>query len=280
MIDVGTFHTLPIANLTPIGVYLDAGTGHTETNILLPKKEVSPDARKGDELKVFIYRDSEDRLIATCRTPLAQVGDVTLLRVVQNTDVGAFLDWGLEKDLFLPFNEQKYRVEEGKRYLVAVYLDKRDRICATTNVSKYLRTDSPYQKNDLVSGTVYLVKPEFGAFVAVENRYAGMIPNQELFSPVKRGMYLEDLRVTRVREDGQLDLSLRKMAYQQMQDDAAWLLEVLRANQGMLPLHDKSHPGAIKHHLHLSKSAFKRAVGQLLKAGKIELIEGGIRLKH
>ena len=167
MIQIGTFQILPIANLTPIGVYLDAGTGYTEDNILLPKKEVPPDARKGDELKVFIYRDSEDRLIATCRTPLAQVGDIALLRVVQNTDVGAFLDWGLEKDLLLPFNEQKYRVEEGKRYLVAVYLDKRERICATTNVSQHLRTDSPYQKNDVVSGTVYLVKPEFGAFVAV-----------------------------------------------------------------------------------------------------------------
>jgi len=280
MIQVGRFHTLPIATFVPFGVYLDVGTGYEEDNILLPKKEVPPDAQKGDELKVFIYRDSEDRLIATCRTPLAQVGDVALLRVVQNTDVGAFLDWGLEKDLFLPFNEQKYRVEEGKRYLVALYLDKRNRVCATMNVNKYLRTDSPYQKNDVVSGTVYLVKPEFGAFVAVENRYAGMIPNQELFSPVRRGMQFKDLRVTRVREDGQLDLSLRKLAYQQMQDDADWLLEVLQANQGVLPLHDKSHPGAIKHHLHLSKNAFKRAVGQLLKAGKIEQFDGGIRLKR
>ena len=279
MIQIGKFQELEIANIVSFGAYLDAETDDPSDNILLPNNQLPEGAEVGDIVNVFIYRDSEDRLIATRKKPLAQVGEVAYLRVVENTKVGAFLDWGLEKDLFLPFSEQKYQVYEGKRYLVAIYLDKSSRLCATANIQKYLRADSPYQKDDMVTGIAYVVKRDFGALVAVDNKYAGFIPENEYFRPIKIGEELKDLRVIKVREDGKLDLSLRQLAHKQMQDDAGLILETMYKNQGVLPLNDKSHPGAIQRKLHISKRAFKRAVGQLLKEGKVEQTEWGLRLK-
>ncbi len=279
MIEIGTFQKLPVANIVSIGAYLNADTGNPADNILLPRNQLPDNVQAGDILNVFIYRDSEDRLIATRKKPLAQVGELAYLKVVENTNIGAFLNWGLEKDLFLPFSEQKFRVQAGKCYLVAVYLDKKARLCATTDIEKYLRTDSPYKKNDMVTGTAYMVKREFGALVAVDNQYAGFIQENEYFHPIRIGDQLRNLRVIRVREDGRLDLSPRQLAHEQMKDDAEMILEVMKANDGVLPLHDKSHPGAIKRQLHISKKAFKRALGQLLKAGKVEQTEWGLRLK-
>ncbi len=279
MIQIGKFQKLPVTNLVSFGVYMDAGTENPADNILLPGNQVPDNVKSGDVLNVFIYRDSEDRLIATRRTPLAQLGDLAYLKVVQDTNIGAFLDWGLEKDLLLPFSEQKFRVQVGRRYLVAVCLDKKARLCATTHIENYLLTDSPYQKNDLVTGTAYMVKQEFGALVAVDNQYAGFIPENEYFYPIRFGDQLRKLRVIRVREDGRLDLSPRQLAHKQMQDDAEIILEVMNARGGVLPLNDKSHPGAIRRHLHISKKAFKRAVGRLLKTGKVEQTELGLRLK-
>lgn len=277
MIEIGKFQSLAVAKFVTFGAYLDAGTDRPADNVLLPNKQLPDGVQIGDVLDVFIYRDSEDRLIATQQKPLAQVGEIAYLEVVEMTKVGGFLDWGLEKDLFLPFSEQKYPVQAGKRYLFAVYLDKKARPCATTDIEKYLLTDSPYKKNDIVKATVYIVKHELGIFVAVDNKYSGFIPEQECFFPMNIGDQLM-LRVSRVREDGGLDLAPRQLAHKQMKDDAAMLLQLIKENDGRLPLNDKSHPGAIKRHLHISKKAFKRAVGQLLKAGLIEQTEWGIRL--
>ncbi|PIE33232.1 RNA-binding protein [candidate division KSB3 bacterium] len=278
MIETGKIQTLTIAKLVTFGAYLDAGTGNPSDNVLLPKNQLPPDAKPGDTLDVFIYRDSEERPIATCQKPRVQVGELAYLKVVENTKVGAFLDWGLEKDLFLPFKEQKFRVQAGASYLFAVYLDKADRPCATTALEPHLRTDSPYKKGDIVHGTVYMPRKGVGIFVAVEDLYAGFVPEQENFFPLSAGDQLQ-LRVINVREDGKLTLSTRQLAHKQMRDDAAMLLGVLEENDGDIPLNDRSDPEAIKRHLHLSKKAFKRAVGQLLKAGAIEQTEWGIRLK-
>ena len=277
MIQIGKFQSLPVSRLVSIGAFLSAGTGNDSDDVLLPNNQVPPQTNVGDVLEVFIYRDSEDRLIATRQKPYIQVGELANLKVVAMTDIGAFLDWGLEKDLFLPFREQKTLVREGKRYLVAAYLDKQDRICATTDIEKYLLTESPFKKDDIVRGSVFSVKPDFGAFVAIENKYLGFIPKSEYFTSLHAGEQLE-LRVAVVRDDGKITLSPRQVAYKQIENDVALILRQLEDNNGVLPVNDDSHPGAIKRHLQLSKKAFKRALGRLLKIKRVEQIEGGIRL--
>ena len=278
MIDIGKFHKLKIANFTSFGAYLDAGTGVRHDNILLPVKQLPEGAKEGDELEVFIYRDSEERLIATTRRPLAKLGDLAYLKVNAKTKIGAFLDWGLERGLFLPFKEQKYPIEVGKSYLVKVYLDKSQRLSATTEIYEYLTADTPYQKNDKVLGTVYSVNPEIGAFVAVDNKYMGLIPLNEYFTELKEGDQVE-ARVIRVREDGKLDLSPRELSYIQMESDTVKILQAIENHDGFLALNDKSSPIEIQSRLNMSKAAFKRAVGKLLKENKVIQIEGGLKEK-
>ena len=276
MIEIGKFQTLTISNFTTFGAYLDAGTGVRHDNILLPIKQLPEGAKVGDELEVFIYRDSEERLIATTRKPLAQLGDLAYLKVNAKTKIGAFLDWGLERGLFLPFKEQKYPIQVGKEYLVKVYLDKSQRLSATTAIYEYLTAETPYQKNDKVLGTVYSLNPDIGAFVAVDNKYMGLIPVNEYFTDLREGDQVE-ARVIRVREDGKLDLSPRELSYVQMEDDTTKVLQEIKNNEGFLSLNDKSSPVEIQSRLHMSKAAFKRAVGKLLKENKIIQTEDGLK---
>ncbi|MCP4396034.1 MAG: RNA-binding protein [bacterium] len=278
MVEVGKMQSLTVEKLLSFGAYLDAGTGNSSDNILLPANQLPPRVHPGDTLDVFIYRDSEDRLIATRKQALAQVGELAYLKVAEKSTVGAFLDWGLEKDLFLPFSEQIYRIDEEEFYLVGVYLDNLGRPCATLKVEKLLKTDSPYTQNDIVDAVVYSVKRDIGAFVAVDQIYSGFIPEQDAFFPIKVGARLT-LRVAEVLEDGRLTLSTRQLAHKQMKDDAAMILELMHRNDGILPLNDKSPPEEIKRYLHMSKKAFKRAIGQLLKAQHIEQTARGIRLR-
>jgi len=276
MIEIGKYHNLKIANFTSFGAYLDAGTGSRHDNILLPVKQLPEGAKEGDELEVFIYRDSEERLIATTRKPLAQLGDLAYLKVNAKTKIGAFLDWGLERGLFLPFKEQKYPIEVGKSYLVKVYLDKSQRLSATTEIYEYLRSDTPYQKNDKVVGTVYFVNPEIGAFIAVDNQYMGLIPVNEYFTELREGTTV-GARVIRVRDDGKLDLSPRELSHIQMETDTMKILQGIKGHNGFLALNDKSNPIEIQSRLNMSKAAFKRAVGKLLKENKVIQIEGGLK---
>lgn len=224
-------------------------------------------------------QNSHNNMIASVKEPLAQVGDLAYLEVVSITNIGAFLDMGIEKDLFLPFKEQRFNLVEGKKYLVAVYVDKSGRLSATTDIYKYLSEDSSYKKGDWVKGTVYMIDENIGVFVAVDNKYKGLIPKDEYFNKIDNGDIIE-ARVIRVREDGKLDLSPRKMAYQQMESDAEMILEILKKKNGFLNLNDKSEPSKIKEQLNISKSSFKRAVGKLLKENKITKKENGIVLKE
>jgi len=278
MIEIGKRQNLRIVNFTPHGAYLDGGTNNPTDNVLLPGKEIPEEAKEGDMADVFIYRDSKDRLIATTRKPYAQVGELAYLKVVETTTIGAFLDWGLEKDLFLPFGEQKYKVQTGRSYLVAIYVDKSGRLSATTDIEKYLENCSPYSKIDRVKGTVYNVNKEIGAFVAVDNKYRGLIHKNEYYHEIRNGDQIE-ARIIKIREDGKLDLSPRKISHKQMHVDVEQILEKLKANDGFLPLNDNSKPETIKYQLNISKASFKRAVGALLKESKIEQTDEGIRLK-
>lgn len=275
MIRLGEIQNLQVIKQVEFGVYLSDQAG-SEEKVLLPGKQVPAQTQTGDEIAVFVYRDSRDRLIATTQTPKLTLHGVARLRVAQVAQVGAFLEWGLEKDLLLPFKEQTRKVSEGEECLAALYIDKSDRLCATMNVYPYLSTDSPYGKEDRVSGTVYEISDNFGAFVAVDDRYSGLIPKKELYGTVRIGETVQ-ARVTGVKEDGKLNLSIREKAYLQIGKDAQKVMEVIDSFDGALPFTDKASPEVIRRELQMSKNEFKRAVGHLLKEGKIQITERAIR---
>ena len=275
MIELGKKQELTIVKKAEFGVYLAEGAEASE-RVLLPKKQVPEGTAIGDRLRVFVYRDSKDRLISTTQEPKVELGGLARLRVAQVGKIGAFLDWGLEKDLLLPFRQQTRRVREGEEVLIALYIDKSSRLCATMNVYEYLENQSPYKKDDRVRGTIYEISREFGAFVAVDDRYSGLIPRKDFHGDAQIGDVIE-ARVTAVHEDGKLDLSMREKAYLQMDKDAETVLKVIDEFDGVLPFNDKATPEVIERELKLSKNAFKRAVGRLLKEGKIEITPKSIR---
>ncbi len=243
--------------------------------VLLPKREVPEGTQIGDTLTVFIYRDSQDRLISTMVQPKVTLYHTGLLTVKQVTRIGAFLDWGLPKDLLLPFHEQTRKVGEGEEVLVSLYLDKSNRLAATMNVYPYLRKHSPYQVGDVVKGRIYQTSDNFGVFVAVDDMFSALIPKKEAQGQFRIGDVIE-ARVTGVKEDGKLDLSPHKKAYLQMDDDAELVLKVIDEYDGVLPFSDNASPEVIRHEFGLSKAAFKRAVGHLMKEGKVRLEDSRI----
>lgn len=276
MIRLGEKQTLIIVKTVEFGVYLAVSEEEMEQRVLLPIKQVPEGSKLGDELEVFVYRDSKDRMIATTNTPKLMMGQVAELTVAQVGKFGAFLDWGLEKDLLLPFKQQSKRVTEGEKVLVSLYIDKSDRLCATMNVYEHLLTGSSYKKDDKVVGRVYETSDNFGAFVAVDNIYSALIPKKELYGKVVVGEDIE-ARVAQVLEDGRLTLSIRDKAYLMIEKDAEEVLRIIDSYEGALPFTDKADPEIIKHETGMSKNEFKRAVGKLLKEGKIEIKEKVIR---
>ncbi len=279
MIELGKIQELKVVKEASIGVYLGTEEGADERNrILLPKKQVPPEIKIGDVISVFVYRDSDDRLIATIHEPLLTLHQVASLRVKQMTKIGAFLDWGLEKDLLLPFHEQTKNLHEGEEVLVALYVDKSKRLAATMKIYPYLDTASPYQTGDTVEGLIYQYARNFGYFVAVEGRYSGLIPKREAQAGYRVGQTLS-FRITRVLEDGKLDLSTHQKAYLQMNVDADEVLKKIDEDfDGLLPFDDKASPEEIREIFGLSKAAFKRAVGHLYKERRVALEEGKIRM--
>ena len=265
---LGEKQVLTVVKIVDFGVYL----GSDEERVLLPKKQVPEGIEVGDPVEVFLYKDSSDRMIATTKEPKITLGELAVLEVADVGRVGAFLDWGLEKDLLLPFKEQPVKVEKGDRCLVSLYVDKSGRLCATMKVYPLLRTDSPYQKNDMVRGTVYGISREFGVFVAVDDRYSALIPRREVYGRMFIGQQVE-ARVADVKADGKLDLSVRGRIPEQMDADAQQIMERIEKNGGSLPFTDKADPERIKMEFGMSKAAFKRAVGRLLKQRKITIDE-------
>jgi uncharacterized protein len=275
MIRLGEVQTLEVVKTQDFGVYLsEIGAGDKE-KVLLPKNQVEKGITIGDQIEVFIYKDSEDRIIATTTIPELTIGKTALLRVKEVTTIGAFLDWGLAKDLLLPFKEQTSRVHTGEDVIVTLYIDKSDRLCASMKVYDFLDLNSPYHKDDKVIGIVYEIIDSYGAFVAVDNHYSALIPTKELHRTLKVGDSVE-ARVIAVKEDGKLDLSLREKSYMQMDEDAEMIFKRLQEAGGFLPYHDKSESDVIKEQFNLSKNAFKRAIGRLMKEGKITISDTGI----
>jgi uncharacterized protein len=277
MIELGKYQTLEVVKKTDFGLYLGEPGGDAKHTILLPLKEVPKDCALDDKLNVFIYKDSEDREIATTAQVPLTIGELAVLRVKEVSTIGAFLDWGLMKDLLLPYKEQTTKVEEGDQVLVTLYIDKSNRLCATMKVYELLSTDSDYKKDDQVTGIIYDSIDTFGVFVAVDNKYSAMIPKNELFPSIKIGDTVT-ARVINVREDGKLNLSLREKSHLQMDSDSELVLTKLKATGGFLPFSDNSSPEEIKSEFKLSKNAFKRAIGKLYKAGTILITDEGIQL--
>ena len=278
MIELGGIQTLIIKRFASVGAYLNTEK-ELDEDVLLPKSQVPEGAKPGDSVEVFIYNDSKDRLIATIRKPKIEVGKLAHLMVVSTTKIGSFLDMGLEKDLFLPFAETVGSVEKGKVYLVGAYIDKSNRLSATMKIKDMLDSNPPFKENELVEGTIYSINRDIGAFVAVQDKYDGLIPKKELLGVHEVGENIE-VRISRVLEDGKLDLSLRDRSYIQMDTDSKTIVQKLKDNKGKLNLNDKSSPEKIKNELAMTKSGFKRAVGKLLKQEMIEFTNDGIKLKE
>ncbi len=271
---VGQYNTLEVRREADPGLYL----GDEDDVVLLPWRYVPEGTKVGERLQVFVYTDSEDRPIATTLTPTAVVGDFAYLEVVAVSEHGAFLNWGLAKDLFAPFGELKSRVEVGRRYVFAVSLNERD---GRVKASSQLRTHFDYdvdevEEGDQVDLLVY-GRNEIGLLVVVDGRHAGIVYNDDLFTPLTIGDELTGY-VNLVRPDNKLDIRVRRVGADGVSDAQRVIVDAARANDGFLALHDKSPPEDIRAELSLSKKAFKRAVGALYKARRISLSPKGITL--
>jgi hypothetical protein len=277
MLLLGEKQELVIVKEVEFGVYLAESMEAADDRVLLPAKQVPMGVGVGDKLSVFIYRDSKDRLIATVNEPKMTLHGIARCRVASTSKVGAFLDWGLEKDLLLPFKEQTCPLRESDEVLAALYIDKSNRLCGTMKIYPYLRKDSDYQKDAQVQGTIYEMSDGFGAFVAVDDKFSALIPKKEIFGKLHVGQTV-NVRVSGVKEDGKLDLSLRQKAYLQMDEDADKLRSILEQNGGRLPFNDKASPELIREKMGMSKNEFKRAVGKLYKEKSIAILPDGIEL--
>lgn len=273
---IGQYHHLKIARITPSGAFLTASEG----DILLPGKFIPEGANIGTELEVFVYLDSEDRPVATVQKPFAVVGEFAVLKVKDtNAKVGSFLDWGLDKDLLLPFGEQLAPVKKGEQVLVRIYQDSSGRIAASARLDRFLTpADSSLSEGDAVDLFIYAYT-DLGAKVVVNNRYVGMLFQNELYGKPKAGEQLRGY-VKKIREGGKIDITLRRGGAQEARSDRDQVLAALiNATDGFLPLNDKSSPEAISELLKLSKKSFKKAVGGLYREGLISMADDGIRLK-
>ncbi len=275
MATVGQYNTLKVLRETSSGYFLD---GESLGDILLPGKYAPRRLKDGDEIEVFLYFDSEDRLIATTEEPYCEVGEFALLEVVEVNEIGAFLNWGLQKDLLVPFREQKLKMEPGSWHIVYVYIDeKTGRIAASAKVDKFLGLQpADYKPGDEVELFIYGPCP-LGFNAIIDNSYWGMLYTSEVFQPLNRGEHITGY-INKVREDGKIDLSLYPAGYKKAQTSAELIIEYLKRNDGFMPLTDKSPADEIYETFGISKKNFKMAVGSLYKNRVIEIGQNGIRL--
>ena len=274
-VELGKYNQLEVVKTVDFGVYLNGGD---DGEILLPSRYVPENCKPGDVLNVFIYLDNEERLIATTLQPLVQVGEFACLEVAWVNEYGAFLDWGLMKDLFVPFREQKMKMQKGHRYVVHAHVDEDSyRIMASAKVERYLSKDFPeYQPGEEVEVMVWQ-KTDLGYKVIVDNRFGGLVYRKEIFKALEPGMRMPAF-VRQVREDGKIDLTLQKDGLQKVGDFSEILLQYIKDHDGFTPLNDKSAAEEIYDAFGVSKKTFKKAVGDLYKKRLVVLVEGGIRL--
>lgn len=276
MVEIGKYNTLRIVKILDFGAYLDGGNGQ---EILLPTRYVPQDAQPEDEVEVFIYHDNEGRIIATTAHPLATVGEFQFMEVADVNNAGAFLEWGIMKNLLVPFKEQKMPMQEGRWYLVYVRLDHvTGRIMASARIEKFLNnTPAEYEPNQEVNLLV-ADETDLGYKVIINNAHWGLVYYSEVFQRLEKGEHLKGY-IKEVREDEKIDVSLTPLGYQKVEGIAGIILEALKAKDGYIPVHDKSEPDVIYALFRCSKKAFKQAIGSLYKQKLVILEPGGIRLK-
>ncbi len=270
MIEIGKWNKLKVIRSKDFGIYLGEENAATADTVLLPRKQIPDGVKAGSVLDVFIYKDSEDRLIATVNKPYITIGEIKKLRVKSVLPIGAFMDWGLERDIFLPFKEQTTKVKEGAEYLVRMYLDKTQRLCVSMKLYDYLLPLEGYTKGQHFTGTVYEYKKGFGALVAIDDKYSGLIHESELFNKVHIGETVKG-RIVNIREDGRADLALREPIHVQINEDSEMVYDIIKSYRGIISFSDKTDKDIIQKEFGLSKNAFKRAVGKLYKDGRITI---------
>lgn len=275
MLRIGDYNTLKVVKHVDFGVYLDGGEFG---EILMPKKYVPEDIKNDDEIEVFVYPDSEDRLVATTEKPYAKVNEFAYLKVKEVNRFGAFLEWGILKNLLVPFREQKIDMLQGRSYVVYIYKDdKSNRLAATAKITKHLSTETPvYTTNDEVSILLF-GETEIGYKAVVDNQYTGLLYSNEIYQEVRIGDKLTAY-VRKVREDGKIDLMLQKSGFEQIDSVSTHILEILKEEDGFIAVTDNSTPEEIKDMFGISKKNFKKAIGTLYKKRLIAIEEKGIKL--
>tara|TARA_R110000850_G_scaffold140828_1_gene262390 strand:+ start:260 stop:1099 length:840 start_codon:yes stop_codon:yes gene_type:complete len=274
-VELGKYNTLTIVRHTSVGFFLEDENGD---DVLLPVKWVPEGAKEGDEVEVFIYLDSEERPIATTMKPKAIVGEFAYLKAKQVSRIGAFMDWGLEKDLFVPFIEQEGRMQEGQWYIVYVYIDKMtDRIAGSAKIENFVEKRDIMLKPDQAVSLLIGKQTPLGYNVIVDNQYLGLIYENEIFKNVSTGDRTTGY-VKNIREDDKIDIILQKPGYAAVEPNAQRILEILKANDGYLDLNDKSDPDEISRRLEMSKKTFKKAIGGLFRQKLITIEDDGVRL--
>lgn len=274
---LGRTQQMIIRRVTSVGAFVRSKEELEDPDILLPKKYLRAEWKVGDEISVFVSLDSEDRPVATTRIPKVEVGQMALLPVAAVTRIGAFVDWGLEKDLFLPFDEQLHRVKPNELVLVYCYLDKSARIACTMKVKHHFLKPEGLKENDRVEGVVYSTNPDIGAFILVEGKYNALLLKEEMPGALRVGQSLS-LRIQHIKQDGKIDLSLHTRAHEKLDEDAARIYKMLEANHGFLRMNDQSSPEDIRLLFDISKAQFKRAVGRLLKNRQIRFEADGMKI--
>lgn len=278
MYQLGKTQTLIIKRITSIGAFLGhEDDDNEESHILLPNKYLRKNKEVGDKLDVFLYKDNKNRLIATSQKPKIELGEIGLLQAIDTTKIGAFLDWGLDKDLLLPFEEQRGQIKKFQYYLVGLYIDKSERLTASMDVERFFDKNPDLKENDWVEGLVYSYDSDFGAFILVEDKYNGMLPQEEISGIPKIGDKVK-LRVKSIKEDGKLDLTYNNRAHLELNKDANFVYQTLKDNGGFLKVNDKSDPKLIRAVFNMSKAQFKRATGRLYKQRRINFTNDGIQI--
>jgi len=277
MVDIGKKSTLNVLRETENGLYLD---GEELGEILMPQKYVTEEIRRSNRAGVFVYTDSEDRLVATTEEPVAEAGEFAKLHVKAISRFGAFLDWGLQKDLLVPFSEQNFKMKEGEDVVVRIYLDeKTNRLAASAKLDKFLNKSMPdYNTGDQVQ-LIIATKTDLGFKAIVDDKYWGLLYSNQLFKSISIGEQISGY-VNRMREDGKIDLLLEKPGYDKIDEISESILRELKNNNGFLAVTDKTSPEIIKSMFGISKKNFKKAIGKLLKKNQITFKADGIKLNY
>lgn len=277
MFKLGMYQELIVSSIKNSGFYLKDPLSDVDVEVLLPGAQAPEGIQVGDLINVFVYRDTEDRLITTTKVPKVTLNKIASLKVKKITEIGAFLGWGLDRDLFLPHSEQITTIKEGDLVLIRMYLDKTERLAATMKIQKEFKEDCPYTVGEMHEATIYRINPTLGLFVAVEDEYDGLVLKQDVISRHKAGEKLQ-LRIARIREDGKLIMSFNKAAFLQKDDDADAIFAKLTESEGFLPYSDYTDADVIRSVFLMSKKSFKRALGKLYKEKLITIEDNGIKL--